>query len=163
MAEDLLRYDKMVENALRSVVRTALAQVSDHGLPGDHSLYITFRTTEGDVPARLREAYPEEMTIVVEHQFWDLEAGDEQFSVTLSFNGIRERLTVPFSAVTAFADPSQNFGLKFEAEDADLSLPALTDAAVSDQSAEGDGAGEDGEKTAEDGENVVALDTFRKK
>lgn len=160
MAEDLLRYDKMVENALRSVVKTALAQVSDHGLPGDHSLYVTFRTAEGDVPARLREAYPEEMTIVVEHQFWDLETGDDQFSVTLSFNGIRERLTVPFSAVTAFADPSQNFGLKFEADDADLSLQTLADG---EGPSDDQPAAEDGDKAPEDGENVVALDTFRKK
>jgi hypothetical protein len=160
MTDDLLRYDKIVERALRSVVRTALEQIADHGLPGNHSLYITFRTDHRGVsiPDVLRKEYPEEMTIVLEHQFWDLEPGEERFEITLSFNKVHERLSIPFDAVTAFADPSVQFGLKFEAID-ELTEGAI--AAMADTSAPAEETGE--EKPEDESDKVVALDAFRKK
>jgi hypothetical protein len=117
MSEEGLRYDSMVENALRGVVRRALAYAAERGLPGDHHFYISFRTTHPgvDIPAALRARYPEEMTIVLQHQFWGLDVGEEAFGVTLSFSDVPERLTVPFAAITAFADPSVRFGLQFDA------------------------------------------------
>jgi len=160
MTDDLLRYDKIVEHALRSVVRTALEQVADHGLPGNHSLYITFRTDHGGVsiPDSLRKEYPEEMTIVLEHQFWDLEPGEHKFEITLSFNKVHERLSIPFDAVTAFADPSVQFGLKFEAID-ELTEGAI--AAMAEPPAEDEEPVEP--KPDDDSDKVVALDAFRKK
>lgn len=161
MTDDLLRYDKIVEHALRSVVRTALEQVADHGLPGNHSLYITFRTDHAGVsmPDSLRNEYPEEMTIVLEHQFWDLEPSEHKFEITLSFNKVHERLSIPFDAVTAFADPSVQFGLKFEAID-ELTEGAI--AAMAEPQAAAEEPAED-EKPDDDTEKVVALDAFRKK
>jgi len=111
-----LRYDKMVENALRNVVRQALDEVADEGLPGQHHFYITFRTDhpKTDVPAHLTAQYPETMTIVLQHQFWNLYTDDDGFSVTLSFNKKPQPLRVPWAALQAFADPSVNFALQFE-------------------------------------------------
>ena len=116
MADDELRYDRMVEDALRSVVNRALVHVAERGLSGEHHFYITFLTDHPDVvmPDHLRSHYPNEMTIVLQHQFWGLEVGTETFGVTLSFANQPERLTVPFAAVTAFADPSVRFGLQFD-------------------------------------------------
>ena len=116
MAQDLFQYDKMVETALRGVARQALAIAARDGLRGEHHFYIGFRTDAPGVvvPAQLLAKFPEEMTIVLQHQFWGLEVGDAAFSVTLSFNSRSERLTVPFAAITSFADPSVNFGLQFE-------------------------------------------------
>ena len=118
MAKQELRYDRMVEDALRSVVRRALVHVAEKGLPGNHHFYITFRTdhSEVDIPAALKERYPGEMTIVLQHQFWGLEVSDHRFSVTLSFADVPHRLVIPFAAVTAFADPSVRFGLQFDVE-----------------------------------------------
>ena len=116
MSKDWLRYDRMVEDALRGVVRRALNDVSASGLPGDHHFYLTFRTGEPGVqiaPA-LKSQYPKEMTIVLQHQFWGLEVGEEQFAVTLSFGGKHERLVVPYRSIVSFADPSVKFGLQFE-------------------------------------------------
>lgn len=111
-----LKYDVMVERALRGVLRDALRQVADTGLPGEHRLFITFRTDHPgvEIPDHLRERYPSEMTIVLEHQFWGLEVGDDAFAVTLSFSNEPERLRMPFGAVIAFADPSVRFGLQFD-------------------------------------------------
>ncbi len=112
----LLRYDKMVEKALRSVVRHAVDYVIDNGLPGDHHFYITFITKhEGvDIPDYLVEQYPDEMTIVLQYQFYGLEVDEEKMAVTLSFNNVPERLIVPLDAITIFADPSVNFALQFQ-------------------------------------------------
>jgi len=129
-------------------------------LPGNHSLYITFRTdhTGVSIPDSLHREYPEEMTIVLEHQFWDLESTDEKFGITLSFNKVHERLSIPFEAVTAFADPSVQFGLKFEAID------QLTEGAMAAMTEAQDTAEEVAEeKPEDDSEKVVALDAFRKK
>jgi len=116
MADNELRYDRMVEDALRSVVSRALKHAAEHGLFGDHHFYITFLTDHPGVvmPDHLRSHYPNEMTIVLQHQFWDLEVGPESFGVTLSFANQPERLTVPYVAVSAFADPSVRFGLQFD-------------------------------------------------
>lgn len=119
MSKDWLRYDRMVEDALRGVVRRALVDVSASGLPGDHHFYLTFRTGEPGVqiaPA-LKSQYPKEMTIVLQHQFWDLIINEQHFEVGLSFSGVPEKLVVPFDAVTGFFDPSVQFGLKFEVQD----------------------------------------------
>jgi uncharacterized protein len=116
MSKDLIRYDLLVQDALKSVVRKVLADAAKDGLSGDHHFYVSFRT---DFPGvrlsqRLREKYPQDMTIVLQHQFWDLGLTEHAFEVGLSFSGVPERLLVPFDAVTGFFDPSVQFGLKFE-------------------------------------------------
>ena len=124
--QDLFQYDKMVETALRGVMREALARVARDGLRGGHHFYITFRTGAADVvlPPQLLTKFPEEMTIVLQHQFWGLKVGDAAFSVGLSFSNRMEQLTIPFAAVTTFADPSVKFGLQFEAAAAATAEPA---------------------------------------
>ncbi len=116
MTKDGLRYDKMVERALRGVVREAISFAIADGLPGGHHFYITFKTGAPGVAIaeQLRAKYPDEMTIVIEHQFWELTVTPDEFAVTLSFNSRPERLTIPFAAITAFADPSVKFGLQFQ-------------------------------------------------
>ena len=106
----------MVEEALRGVVSKALQHAAKHGLPNGHHFYITFKTgrRDVDIPVFLKEHYPEEMTIVLEHQFWDLKIHEREFEVALSFNDKRERLLIPFNAITAFSDPSVKFGLQFQ-------------------------------------------------
>lgn len=118
MGRNLLRYDKMVEEALRNVVRRSLAQVAKNGFPANHHFYVTFRTNRPGVvmPDHLRAQYPEEMTIVLQYQFWGLEVSEEAFEVTLSFNKAHERLRVPFTALTSFVDPAVQFGLQFKGE-----------------------------------------------
>lgn len=114
--ENFLRYDLMVESALRGVVEQALNEVKDDGMLGDHRFYITFYTQHPDVqiPDYLRESYPEEMTIVLQYQFYDLEVNKERLSVTLSFNNVPEHIVVPLEAISIFADPSVNFALQFQ-------------------------------------------------
>ena len=116
MATDLIRYDLLVQDALRGVVRNVLTEAVRNGLQGDHHFFITFKTnTPGlRLSNRMRERYPDEMTIILQHQFWDLAVTDHAFEVGLSFNNIPERLLVPFAAVTSFVDPSVQFGLKFD-------------------------------------------------
>ena len=116
MAEDSLRYDRMVQEALRDVVRRALAAGAEAGFPGAHHFYITFRTQHPgvEIPEHLRAAYPDEMTIVLQHQFYGLEVAPEHFEVTLSFRKRLERLHIPFAAVVAFVGPAVNFGLQFQ-------------------------------------------------
>ena len=116
MAQYLFDYPKMVETALRGVMREALARTAREGLPGDHHFYVTFRTHAAGVaiPNYLLSKFPDEMTIVLQHQFRALEVGEDAFSVNLSFQSRSERLKIPFAAVTTFADPSVNFGLQFQ-------------------------------------------------
>jgi hypothetical protein len=116
MAVDLIRYDLLAQDALRGVVKKVLADVGARGLPGEHHFFISFDTrAEGvKISDRLRGKYPEELTIVLQHQFWDLVVSDDKFEVGVSFNGIPERLTVPFAAIKGFFDPSVQFGLQFE-------------------------------------------------
>jgi len=109
-------YPRIIQEALRDVVRRVLTQVAEHGLPGEHHFLIAFRTTHPDVrvPQFLRDMYPDEIKVMLQHQFWDLAVDEEYFSVTLSFNASRQSLTVPFAAVTAFVDPSVELVLRFE-------------------------------------------------
>ena len=128
--KDLIRYDLLVQDALKGVVRRVLIDAGKEGLPGEHHFYISFRT---DFPGvrisnRLREKYPQEMTIVMQHQFWDLNITEHTFEVGLSFSGVPEKLLIPFDALTGFFDPSVQFGLKFdspegEEEDEEASPP----------------------------------------
>jgi hypothetical protein len=165
MGKDILKYDEMVETALRGVVREALSRAAEHGLPGNHHFYVTFKTQAVgvEVPDYLREKYPDDMTVVIEHQFWDLTVGEDTFSVTLSFKNRPERLTIPLGAITAFADPSVKWGLQFQetAKPTEMGgksrlptakAPALPAAESKPPPAEEKKPGE-----------VVALDAFRKK
>jgi len=149
---DTIDYDKMIQNALRSVVRCALKQVAEHGLPGQHHFYITFRTDRRDVemPEHVRNEHPNEVTIVMQHQFWNLEVEEDYFSITLSFNSKRERLKIPFGALISFMDPSVKFGLQFTPEE-----PALEHQLNKDKK---ESALKSLQKT-----NIVTLDAFRKK
>jgi len=170
-----MRYDKMVETALRGVVREALAGAAKQGLPGNHHFYVTFKTRFPGVGIAdyLAARYPDEMTIVLEHQFWDLSVEDARFSVTLSFSNKPERLTVPFAAVTAFADPSVKFGLQFqeteapaEAAEAKKDGPKLRLAETRTNEANLPVSTAEPAKAEEKkpgGGEVVTLDQFRKK
>jgi uncharacterized protein len=157
--QDLLGYDRMMERAVRGVVREALAVAASRGLPGAHHFYVTFRTQAPGVaiPDHLVARFPDEMTVVLEHQFWDLEVAEDGFSVTLNFQNKPARLTVPFTAITTFADPSVQFGLQFKQGNADAVPTQASPAARGAEWAEAKGkaAGTPGE--------VVTLDSFRKK
>lgn len=181
---DRFHYDALVDDALRSVVRRVLTQVAEKGLPGSHHFYISFRSTDPGVelPEYLRAKYPEEMTIVLQHQYWDLIIGDTTFEVTVSFNKQQERIKVPFAALSAFVDPSVRFGLQFDrgekaADDkpetaaaAPTSLPVPEKRpqpaapAGEEATAEGGAAAGDAAAKPEDAASkVVKLDSFRKK
>ena len=137
-----LSYERMVEDALRGVLRQALKITESQGLPGAHHFYITFDTTHPGVKIApsLKALHPNEMTIVLQHQFWDLAVSEDRFEITLSFSGVSQRMLVPFAAVTAFADPHAKFGLQFhvefeersEEEDDDAGDPPLDDEAPAD-------------------------------
>ncbi|HEX3974250.1 MAG TPA: ClpXP protease specificity-enhancing factor SspB [Stellaceae bacterium] len=164
--KDLFRYDKMVERALRGVVREALARTAASGLPGTHHFYITFQTKHPGtkLPESLSSQYPEDMTIVLEHQFWDLQIEEDHFAVTLSFQSRPERLVVPFEAITAFTDPSCKFGLQFQANENGTAAAGNAAAETPVKPAKADAKKEpatdkEPPKTGE----VVALDAFRKK
>jgi uncharacterized protein len=118
MPVDHLRYDLLTQDALRGVIRTVLTEAATKGLPGEHHFFITFDTrAEGvELSPRLKASYPQEMTIVLQHQFWDLKVTEDDFEVGLAFNGIPERLHVPLKAVKAFHDPAVQFGLQFTVE-----------------------------------------------
>ena len=120
MDPEKIDYPAILQDALRDAVRRVLEQVAEHGLPGEHHLYIGFRTSFPgvEVPRFLRQQFPEEVTIILQHQFWGLDVTPEDFSVLLAFGGSKQRIVVPFAALTAFADPSANFGLRFEATSA---------------------------------------------
>jgi uncharacterized protein len=158
--QDLLGYDRMMERAVRGVVREALAVAASRGLPGAHHFYITFKTRAPGVtiPDHLLAKYPEEMTIVLEHQFWDLEVNEELFSVTLSFGNKPARLTIPFAAVSTFADPSVQFGLQFKQPEAGAPMAAAAGPAPVAETAKPKAKAAGGTP----GE-VVTLDSFRKK
>lgn len=167
--DNILRYDRMVENALRGVVRKAIEEVMEHGLSGDHHFYITFLTDHPGVkiPEYLRERYPGEMTIVLQYQFHDLDVNDERLVVSLSFNNVPEYLEVPLAAISIFADPSVNFALQFQpAEDNaadDLDILSALDDDDPDGSGGPNGASKDKPKDKEGTGQVVSLDQFRKK
>jgi hypothetical protein len=168
MSKDWLRYDRMVEDALRGVVRRALVDVSTSGLPGDHHFYLTFRTGEPgvEIAPALKSQYPKEMTIVLQHQFWGLEVGDDGFAVTLSFGGKHERLGVPYRSIVSFADPSVKFGLQFETSAHGDGEAAAGEAATGKTPKDLNDLPrlvEDEAASAKSGAQIVALDAFRKK
>ena len=180
--EDLIRYDILAQEALRGVVKKVLQEVARTGLPGDHHFYITFDTNYPGIrmSSRMKDKYPEEMTIVVQHQFWDLETTDNGFSIGLSFDNIPESLLIPFAAIRGFFDPAVQFGLQFDASEEELddtaedgddtvsSLPSPPELKkiekpaeeASSQAADGEAEGEAEESASAD---VVSLDAFRKK
>ncbi|MFM8377641.1 MAG: SspB family protein [Phenylobacterium sp.] len=158
-AQDLMNYEAMAQDALRGVVRAALLRAgAPGGLPGAHHFYLTFKTGAAGVegPEELLSRYPDEMTIVLQHQFWDLEVGDQGFGVTLKFGGRPQSLVVPYAALTRFYDPSVQFLLQFEAEAAP-EPKAPPRSVPSEAAAAGDAEVEAGSP------NVVSLDHFRKK
>jgi hypothetical protein len=165
MAQDLFHYEKMVERALRGVVRDALQRAAREGLRSAHHFYIGFATGMPGVviPDHLRARYPDEMTIVLEHQFWDLEVADDSFCVTLSFQQQPERLVIPFASVRSFADPSVNFALEFavpEGQPAKPSPAKAVSAKTGKLPAPVDAPPKPADKPAGD---VVTLDSFRKR
>ncbi len=188
MAEDQIKYDVMTQEALRGVVRSVLEQIAKNGLPGEHHLYIAFDTHGPGVSVseRLKQQYPDEMTIVLQHQFWDLDVTQERFDVKLSFNNVPERLIVPFASIKAFYDPSVQFGLQFSGHEAandaassSASLPGMreeknesaelpavaegTGGTSSDSAAPAAKAGTESVTPGAGSEKVVELDAFRKK
>ena len=169
MATDHIRYDVLARDALRGVLRRVLADAAEHGLPGDHHFFITFvSTAEGvKLSPRLLAQYPEEMTVILQHQFWDLVVTEDRFEVGLSFGGIPERVVVPFNAIKSFYDPSVQFSLQFEPSDtvpetSATNLPAVPAPAALPIAAP---AAENQDEPTKPGEGaeVVRLDRFRKK
>jgi hypothetical protein len=166
--DSLIPYDEIVQEALRAVVGRVLGEIQSNGseLPGAHHFYITFKTGAAGVsiPPKLRERFPDEMTIVLQNKFWELEVREDGFSVGLSFNQVPSKLSIPFAAITAFVDPAVDFGLQFQATEVDMAPEGHEDA-------ENDASGSDipanmtEEELAasEDGSNVVEVDFGRKK
>ncbi len=164
--EPTIRYDKMVEKALRGVVTQALDHVVKNGLPNDHHFYITFMTDFPGVemPSYLRDQYPEEMTIVLQYQFYGLEAHEDKFQITLSFNNVPERLVIPTEAVTIFADPSVNFALQFQPmEDVEEDEDDFPPPPPPSKTGKNDTGKKPVKAKKEEAGKVIALDNFRKK
>jgi len=165
MATDHIRYDVLARDALRGVLRRVLTDAAEHGLPGEHHFFITFLSkAEGvKLSPRLLAQYPEEMTVILQHQFWDLTVTEDRFEVGLSFGGIAERLVVPFNSIKSFFDPSVQFGLQFEPADAPVAnlpaVPAPAAPAVPTPAIEN----KDEPAKPNEGAEVVRLDRFRKK
>lgn len=154
---DEMHYEQLAQDALRGVIRSALERAAmPEGIPGAHHFYITFKTRAPgvDIPARLLERFPDEMTIVLQHRFWDLTVDETRFSVGLSFNQIPSTLVIPFAAITGFHDPAVNFELRFQAAE-DPDGPEPHDSAENDEPPVA--------TPVEDGSNVVAVDFKRKK
>jgi hypothetical protein len=175
MATDHIRYDVLARDALRGVLRRVLTDAAEHGLPGEHHFFITFLSTADGVKLspRLLAQYPEEMTIILQHQFWDLVVSEDRFEVGLSFGGIPERLVVPFAAIKSFLDPSVQFGLQFEPSDAATealsanlpAVPAVSALTVPAPAAAAESKDDSKDEPAKpsEGAEVVRLDRFRKK
>jgi uncharacterized protein len=176
MATDHIRYDVLARDALRGVLRKVLTDAASHGLPGEHHFFITFVSkAEGvKLSSRLLAQYPEEMTIILQHQFWDLTVLEDRFEVGLSFGGIPERLIVPFSAIKSFLDPSVKFGLQFDTSDVAEVPPAALPAAPAPSAVAVPAPAAEKAETEEEpaapsqgpgqgGAEVVRLDRFRKK
>jgi hypothetical protein len=175
MATDHIRYDVLARDALRGVLRQVLTDAAAHGLPGEHHFFITFLSTAEGVKLspRLLAQYPEEMTIILQHQFWDLVVTEDRFEVGLSFGGVPERLVVPFNSIKSFFDPSVQFGLQFEPSDAAAetpatnlpasNLPATPSASAPTAAAPEPESSKDEPEKPSEGAEVVRLDRFRKK
>lgn len=154
-AELEIDYDALAQEAMRGVVRAVLTRVQKTGLPGDHHFYITFKTQAAGVviPTHLAAKFPDEMTIVLQNRYWDLQIEQDHFSVGLSFNQIPSTLVIPYSAITAFVDPSVDFGLQFHVDDSEWE-EILTDE---------DGENDRVDTASEDGSNVVTVDFGKKR
>ncbi len=186
MPTDYIRYDLLVQDALRSVVRKVMSDVAKSGLPGDHHFNIAFKTQAPGViiPPAMRQRYPDEMAIILQHEFWDLEVGADAFEVSLNFSRKPERLTIPFDSITGFSDPSVPFGFKLEpriaqpfaepslagpGKNAEAALAAPAQAAKPSQpapkAAESADKKSDSQDKPREGEaaKVVSIDAFRKK
>jgi len=159
--DDVLNYGKLIDDAMHQVVRNALLLVQKFGLYDDHHFFITFSTGFPGVMIsdELKERYPEEMTIVIQHQYWDLEITDTNFSIVLSFGNIKQNLTVPFESLVSFADPSVKFGLQFQ-YDIEVDIDEDDEAEIMLLSADSDKVSDASQGAAN---NVVALDSFRNK
>ena len=156
MRADTINYPYLIDQAMRGVVRDVLKKVQISGLPANHHFYISFSTTHPDVKIseQLREKYPKEITIVIQHQYWDLQVDEEKFTVSMSFAGIPEKLIVPFAALLGFADPSIKFGLQFQTlEDSSDFVPPPVDFVATKSE----------EEHHDSGEKIISLDSFRKK
>jgi hypothetical protein len=167
MSKDMMRYDLMAQEALRGVVRSALEIVAKEGLPGEHHFFIAFDTNFPgvEISDELHERYPEDMTIVIQHQFWDLKVHDDYFEISLTFSKVLEKLVIPYAAIKGFFDPSVQFGLQFQGDagqgeggalPAPEAMKQLPPTGTEDETAGDSEAGE------EHGQ-VVSLDAFRKK
>ncbi len=170
MAEDLMRYDQLAQNALRGVVRDALRKIQRTGLPGEHHFYIAFNTRYPGVvlSPRIVERYPREMTVVLQHQFWNLTITEDRFEVELSFDNIPEKLIIPFNSIKGFLDPYVKFGLQFEVVPVEDDAKSTSDDnGIEPTSADGEiSSAQDGEievPTDVSEKKVVSLDAFRKK
>lgn len=171
MATDHIRYDVLARDALRGVLRRVLTDAAEHGLPGEHHFFITFLSKADGVKLspRLLAQYPEEMTVILQHQFWDLVVTDDRFEVGLSFGGIPERLVVPFNSIKSFFDPSVQFGLQFDPADSSAEAPAANLPAIAAGTALAASAPTPADQKADEpakpgeGAEVVRLDRFRKK
>jgi uncharacterized protein len=170
MTEDLMRYDQLAQNALRGVVRDALRKVQRTGLPGEHHFYIAFNTKYPGVglSPRIAERYPREMTVVLQHQYWNLNIYEDRFEVELSFDNIPEKLIIPFNSIKGFLDPSVQFGLQFEVVPVEENTEAKPGEVVDmngkptgEQASETESNGDDVADPSE--KKVVSLDAFRKK
>ena len=154
--DSLIPYDEIVQDALRAVVGRVLSQVEgQESLPGEHHFYITFKTRAPGVaiPGHLIAKFPDEMTIVLQNRFWDLSVEDDHFSVGLSFNQTPTMLTIPYAAITAFVDPSVDFGLQFQVSEDEVADPEPHDEPDNDRP----------DVSSEDGSNVVTVDFGKRK
>lgn len=157
MSEDYINYPQMIDNAMRNMVRDVMRRVQSEGLPGEHHFFISYNTQFPGVKMsdQLRAKYPKDITIVMQHQFWDFKVEDHQFNVTLSFGGAPEKLTVPFAALTAFADPSIKFGLQFQSLSTEENfIPPTSGGDEPEPASDDSGEGMD---------KIISLDAFRKK
>ena len=164
-ARDGFNYGRLMQRALRRLMAEVLGQVAESGLPGDHHFFISFDTTHPgvDMPDWLKAEYPEELSIVLQYEFEDLAVAADRFSVSLSFKNRMATLVIPFDAVMTFADPSENFGLRFDAHEQDPDADeAAAPAAPQGDDAEDDGPDDDGDKPKGEAE-IVSLDAFRKR
>lgn len=160
MTKDQINYPNLIDHAMRGVVRDVLRQVQTGGLPGNHHFYISYSTMHPGVKMseQLHAKYPREITIVIQHQFWDFKVDEHQFQVTLSFGGIPEKLTIPFAALTAFADPSIKFGLQFQQSEMfeeHSVMPEMLEEIPDEEAVSGDAGGNE--------DKIISLDSFRKK
>jgi len=167
MAKDYIGYEALADRALRSVVKEALKRAEKQGLIGSHHFYLTFKTHDPgvDIPEFLKERYPDEMTIVLQNQFWDLKVREDSFEVGLTFQKLPSTLVIPYAALTAFVDPAVQFGLQFRNSSAQQNLPKAKENVPAEQPAPNlSAAAPESEQPAESGSpQIVSLDKFRKK